>query len=112
MHVLYNILAVLIVLLAIPVFIIRLIREQGFGQRLCQSFGFLPVQDMEPVAGKNCIWLHAASVGEIVAASPIIKEIRQTFPGKPVLVSVVTATGYAMAKRIITDADSIIFFSS
>ena len=110
MHVLYNILAVLIVMLATPVFIVRLLREQGFGQRLRQSFGFLHIQDMEPVACKNCIWLHAASVGEIVAASPIIKEIRQTFPGKPVLVSVVTATGYEMAKRIITDADSIIFF--
>ncbi|MBC8015652.1 MAG: 3-deoxy-D-manno-octulosonic acid transferase [Sporomusaceae bacterium] len=110
MHVLYNILAVLIVMLAIPVFIIRLIREEGFGRRLCQSFGFLSRADMEPVAQKNCIWLHAASVGEIVAASPIIKEIQQTFPGRPVLISVVTATGYAMAKRIITSADSIIFF--
>jgi len=110
MHVLYNILAVLIVLLATPVFIMRLIREQGFGRRLRQSFGLLPSRDMEPVAQKDCIWLHAASVGEIVAASPIIKEIRQAFPEKPVLVSVVTATGYAMARRIITDVDSIIYF--
>jgi len=110
MHILYNLLAVLIVMLATPVFIIRLLREQGFSRRIYQSFGFLPTQDMEPVAHKNCIWLHAASVGEIVAASPIIKEIRRAFPGRPVLVSVVTATGYAMAKRIIRDADSIIFF--
>lgn len=110
MHLIYNILAIVIVMLAIPVFIQRLIREKGFGQRLRQSFGFLPKEDLEPVMGKNCIWLHAASVGEIVAASPIIKEIRLQFPGKPILVSVVTATGYAMAKRIITDADSIIFF--
>lgn len=110
MHVLYNILAVLLVVLATPAFIMRLIREKGFGQRLAQSFGFLPIEEIGPVAGKNCIWLHAASVGEIVAASPIIKEMRRSFPDKPVLVSVVTATGYAMAKRIITDADSIIFF--
>lgn len=110
MHFIYNILTVVIVMLAIPVFIVRLIREKGFGQRLRQSFGFLPRADMEPVMQKKCIWLHAASVGEIVAASPVIKEIRRQFPGKPILVSVVTATGYAMAKRIITDADSIIFF--
>ena len=110
MHFVYNILTVVIVMLAIPVFIMRLIREKGFGQRLRQSFGFLPKMDIEPVLQKKCIWLHAASVGEIVAASPIIKEIRHQFPGKPILVSVVTATGYAMAKRIITDADSIIFF--
>lgn len=110
MHFIYNILTIVIVMLAIPVFIMRLIREKGFGQRLRQSFGFLPKVDIEPVLGKKCIWLHAASVGEIVAASPIIKEIRRQFPEKTILVSVVTATGYAMAKRIITDADSIIFF--
>ena len=110
MHILYNILTVIIVILAIPVFIMRLIREQGFGRRLWQSFGFLSHQDIAPVARRDCIWLHAASVGEIVAASPIIKEIRREFPGKPILVSVVTATGYEMAKRIIADADSIIFY--
>lgn len=110
MHILYNLLALLLVVLAAPVFIIRLIREEGFGQRLRQSFGFLPQRDVAPVAHKNCIWLHAASVGEIVAASPIVKEIRQTFPEKPILVSVVTAAGYTMAKRIILEADSIIFF--
>jgi len=110
MHILYNLMTIFIVMFAIPVFIVRMIREQGFVQRLRQSFGFVPAQDMVPVANKDCIWLHAASVGEIVAASPIIKEIRQAFPGRPVLVSVVTAAGYAMAKRIITDADSIIFF--
>lgn len=110
MHFFYDILAIFIVVLATPVFIIRLIREKGFGQRLQQSFGFLPAEDLMPVAHKDCIWIHAASVGEIVAASPIIKEIRSEFPGKPILVSVVTSSGYAMAKRIIKGADSIIFF--
>jgi 3-deoxy-D-manno-octulosonic-acid transferase len=110
MHFLYNLLAIVLVVLATPVFIFRFIREEGFGQRLRQSFGFLPEEDVTPVAHKNCIWLHAASVGEIVAASPIIKEIRYEFPNKPIVVSVVTSSGYAMAKRIIKDADSIIFF--
>jgi 3-deoxy-D-manno-octulosonic-acid transferase len=110
MHFLYNLLTILFIVLATPVFIMRYIREEGFGQRLQQSFGFLPAEDLVPVAHKECIWLHAASVGEIVAASPIIKEIRREFPDKPVLISVVTSSGYAMAKRIIKDADSIIFF--
>lgn len=110
MHFFYNILAVLIVILAIPVFIVRFVRETGFGERLRQSFGFLPEEVLAPVAGRKCIWLHAASVGEIVAASPIIKEIRRNFPHEAILISVVTASGYAMAKRIISEADSVIFF--
>lgn len=110
MHFLYNILTILFIVLATPVFLLRYIQEKGFGQRLRQSFGFLPEEDLAPAAHKDCIWLHAASVGEIVAASPIIKEIKREIPDKPVLISVVTSSGYAMAKRIIKDADSIIFF--
>ena len=110
MKYLYNIMTILLVLAMLPAFIIRLIREEGFGQRLKQSFGFIPPAAFEPVSGKDCLWLHAASVGEIVATSPIVQEIRRELPGIPILISVVTASGYAMANRIITDADSIIYF--
>lgn len=110
MHYLYNILAVLLVIAAIPMFFIRWLREKGFGLRVQQSLGFLPEEEIAAVAHKQCIWLHAASVGEIVAASPIVKEFRKEFPDKPILISVVTASGYEMAKRIIVDAQAIIFF--
>lgn len=110
MKFLYDILTIVLVLLALPVFAFRLAREEGFGVRLKQSFGFLPPTSLKPVADKDCLWLHAASVGEIVATSPIIKEIRREMPGVPVLVSVVTTNGYAMAKRIIPEADSLIYF--
>ncbi|HEY3423947.1 MAG TPA: 3-deoxy-D-manno-octulosonic acid transferase, partial [Negativicutes bacterium] len=110
MHFLYNILVILVVIFAMPIFLVRSIQEKGIGERVRQSFGFLPKDVLAPVAGRGCIWLHAASVGEIVATSPIVKEIRKELPGIPILVSVVTATGYTMAKRIIHEADSIIFF--
>lgn len=110
MKYLYDILAVILVVAAIPIFIFRLFREAGFGERLKQSFGFLPAAALAPVADQGCLWLHAASVGEIVATSPIVRELRRELPGVPILVSVVTANGYAMARRIIPEADSIIFF--
>ena len=110
MQVLYNFAAILGVILIIPVFMIRAIRERGFVERIKQSFGFFPKGALDPVAKKNCIWVHAASVGEIVATSPLIKEFRREFPKSPILVSVVTTSGYEMANRIIKDADSIIYF--
>lgn len=110
MQLLYNIAGVLLVILIIPVFMMRSIREKGFVERIKQSLGFLPAHALDRVAQKQCIWVHAASVGEIVAASPLIKEFRKEFPHDPILVSVVTNSGYAMANRIIKDADSIIYF--
>jgi len=110
MQVLYNLAAILVVIIIIPVFAIRSIREKGFVERIKQSLGFFPKGALDPVAKKNCIWVHAASVGEIVATSPLIKEFRREFPKSPILVSVVTTSGYEMANRIIKDADSIIYF--
>ncbi len=109
MYFIYNILAVILVILALPVFAVRTFQEKGFAERLKQSLGWLPAATICKLAGKDVIWLHAASVGEIVAASPIVKEIRHELPGIPVLVSVVTASGYDMAKRIIPEADGVIF---
>jgi len=110
MQLVYNLAAILVVIIIIPVFAIRSIREKGFVERIKQSLGFFPKGALDPVAKKNCIWVHAASVGEIVATSPLIKEFRQEFPKSPILVSVVTTSGYEMANRIIKDADSIIYF--
>lgn len=110
MYYLYNVLGLLLVIVALPVFMVRLVRENGFGERLRQSFGFLPAEEIDKVAQRDCIWVHAASVGEIVAASPIVKEFRREFPVQPILVSVVTSSGYEMARRIVKDADAIIYF--
>ena len=106
----YNLMTVILVIAAMPVFAYRCLRQEGFAERLRQSFGCLPAHALDKVAHKNCIWLHAASVGEIVATSPLVKELKKAMPGTPVLVSVVTASGYSMAKRILTDVDGLIFF--
>ncbi|MDD4600510.1 MAG: glycosyltransferase N-terminal domain-containing protein, partial [Negativicutes bacterium] len=90
MQFIYNVLIVLLVIIAMPVFVFRLIREAGFGERLRQSFGMIPEETLARVEGRRAIWLHAASVGEIVATSPIVKEIRKELPDAPIMISVVT----------------------
>ena len=111
MQLLYNIAAFIVVIPVLLVFLVRATRERGFVERIRQSFfGIFPEHALERVEKKNCIWVHAASVGEIVATSPLIKEFRKEFPKSPILVSVVTTSGYEMANRIIKDADSIIYY--
>ena len=83
MQLLYNIAGIIIVILIIPMFMVRAVREKGFVERIRQSLGFFPEHTLDKVEKKDCIWVHAASVGEIVATSPLIREFRREFPKSP-----------------------------
>lgn len=110
MYAIYNFLLILYWIGLIPVILYRLAFEDGFYERIKQSAGYMPEDLLKKVEDRKAIWFHAASVGEIVATSPIVREIKKEFPQAVVVVSVVTATGHAMAQRIIPEADGIIFF--
>lgn len=94
MYYLYNFLAVmLLIFFVLPYFIWRYFREKGFPRRFRQSMGFIRDDEIAAVAHQNCIWIHGASVGEIVATSPLVKEIRKAMPDAKILVSAVTTGG-------------------
>jgi 3-deoxy-D-manno-octulosonic-acid transferase len=109
MYFIYNLLVVVIVVLVMPFFVVQMMLTGQF-QRLKEMWVFLPEEVLQKVIGRNCIWAHAASVGEIVAASSIIKETVKILPNQTFLVSVTTPTGYEMARRIIPEAAGVIYF--
>ena len=111
MYVIYNILIILVfIFVALPYFLYRLVVEKGFGHRFRQNMGLVRREEIAPVADTNCIWLHGASVGEMVAISPLVKEIKNLMPERKILVSAVTVGGYDMARQIMPEADAIINF--
>ena len=111
MYILYNILIILVfIFIALPYFLYRLVVEKGFGHRFRQNMGLVRREEIAPVADTNCIWLHGASVGEMVAISPLVKEIKNLMPERKILVSAVTVGGYDMARQIMPEADAIINF--
>ena len=85
MYILYNILGFLAFLFFIlPYYGYRLAREKGFGTRFRQSMGLVRREEIENVIDRRCIWIHGASVGEIVATSPLVKEIKKIMPEKKI----------------------------
>ncbi len=48
---------------------------------------------------RHRIWVHTVSVGEFVAATPILREIRKTLPNHEILVSVTTSSGHQTARE-------------
>ncbi|MFN3422014.1 MAG: 3-deoxy-D-manno-octulosonic acid transferase [Armatimonadota bacterium] len=59
--------------------------------------------------GKPRIWVHAVSVGEVVAASSVITALKQKFPNSWLLVTTVTETGMRTAKQRIRNANAFAF---
>lgn len=66
-------------------------REPGYRQNMKHRLGFI---DIEPESF-GCIWLHAASVGEVQAAQPLIKALLEEWPAHALVVSTQTPTGAA-----------------
>ncbi len=112
MYIIYNLLMIFVfVVFVIPYYIYRLFTEKGFSTRFRQQvFGKVHYDEIEKVMRKDCVWIHGASVGEIVATSPLVKQIRKEMPDRPILVSAYTVGGFNMAKQIIPEADAIIYF--
>jgi len=66
-------------------------REPGYRTRFRERLGFIPV-DPTPMGG---LWLHAASVGEVQAARPLIEALLKDWPAHSLVVSTQTPTGAA-----------------
>jgi 3-deoxy-D-manno-octulosonic-acid transferase len=72
---------------------------------LAQRMGCLP-----PLVLKNPIWVHAASVGEVLCTLPLLKRIKRAFPDCEIVITTMTRTGNDMAKTQILEANAVLFF--
>lgn len=62
------------------------------------------------VKDENTIWAHAALVGEMVATGHLIRAIRKEWPDYNFVISTLTRTGQAMARKVISNARAFIYF--
>lgn len=60
--------------------------------------------------GGPVVWIHAVSVGEVVAAAPIVRALAERLPAVRVVISTTTETGQEMARRVVTGAGAIMYF--
>lgn len=87
----------LVGLAGVPLLVVAapLLAWRGHTPGLLQRLGKLP-RPLGSLAARP-LWVHAASVGEMLSAAPLVDVVRARRPGLPILVSSTTLTGQAVA---------------
>lgn len=108
MYFLYSLLLTLAVLALLPYFAWQAVFHRKYLHNLAERLGHLPAEwrmDVRPT-----LWLHAVSVGETLAALPLLKALRTQFPTHRLIVSTTTATGQQVARERAVEADGVCYF--
>src|SRR4029077_19203284 len=69
-------------------FVYRGARDARYRHRFSERLGAAPAS-LQPTPSGG-VWLHAISVGEVICAAGLLRELRESSPGIPVYVSVGT----------------------
>ena len=84
------------------------IRPEGPARLVHGSRG-LRRMPMEPQT-ELCFWVHAVSVGEVMAATPLIKTLQGRFPRSRIVLSTMTLAGRKTAQKNCPDIDVVMYF--
>lgn len=110
MYILYNILLILLTVLLLPVILFKLITVPKYRSGISQKLGRVRKKVKRVIQGTRPIWVHAVSVGEVMAAHPLIRELKKKYPGRKLILSTVTVTGNYTARQRVPEADAVFFF--
>ena len=98
MYALYSALLFFSLVLTLPYWLLQMMRHGKYRAGLRQRFGAVP-PGLVSRGEIPAIWVHAVSVGEVVAASAVIQALQEKFPSHRVLISTTTSTGQKLAAQ-------------
>ncbi len=99
-------------LVGFPYWLYQIARHGKYHAGLAERMGKVPARIMAGVGGaraRRVIWMHAVSVGEVLAVSKLVDEMRRSLPRHRVVVSTTTDTGQALAAKRF-GAENVFYF--
>ena len=125
MYFLYRILTAAGMIVLAPYYALRAWRRGETAAALRQRLGILPEEFARGTSGgasagaeessrdsarSGAIWIHAVSVGEVLAAKPLVDGLKKRLPERRVFLSTTTETGQRLARERVQAADGIFYF--
>src|SRR5262245_63435346 len=116
MRLIYSFLLGIVFVAMLPYFIYQAIFNRKYVGSLRQRLGLLPDAPPDALNEKwgsglrPAVWVHAVSVGETLAANALMAALMARVPQYRLIVSTTTATGQAVARSRLTEADQVCYF--
>ena len=104
MHALYALASYVLFLVFLPVLLFHPKIRHGIPFRL----GFYR-RSFSRGEGTPRIWLHGASAGDLLSLQPMMKELKRRLPGCCIVVTTITNSGLAMARKKLAEADVVLY---
>ncbi|HLH10212.1 MAG TPA: 3-deoxy-D-manno-octulosonic acid transferase [Terriglobales bacterium] len=98
MYFAYTLLLALALLIALPWWLFQMVRSHKYRSGLAERFGWVPERLKRSQSGALVIWVHAVSVGEVLAVSGLIDRLHHSFSRHRVVISTTTASGQKLAR--------------
>jgi len=95
---LYSLLLLVVLIVSAPWWLLQMWRHGKYRSGWRQRLGKVPEHLRQRQAG-DTIWIHAVSVGEVLAISRVVEELQQQLPEIRVVVSTTTDTGQRLARQ-------------
>lgn len=97
MYIVYSLLLLCGLVLSLPWWLLQMLRSGKYRTGLTERLGMVAPR-IAKTGRPGAIWLHAVSVGEVLAITQLVRRLLQAWPEKEIFVSTTTLTGQYLAR--------------
>ena len=95
----YNLALLAALVVGAPWWLFRIAATQKYREGLRERLGMIRPELIRLSRERPVIWVHAVSVGEVLAISRLVKTLDAALPGYFIVISTTTRTGQALARE-------------
>lgn len=108
MYWLYSAMTVVALVVSLPYFLYQAFRNGKYWSTVPQRLGRLPLGLNDD--GRDSIWIHAVSVGEVLTVKALLPQLRERYPRYKLFLSTTTQTGQLVARSNVQPIDGVFYF--